>query len=635
MDRLNYEFYQYQPVGLGGTVIRVDPWGFGYHRAPGTDTQAGPFNHQHEPYFGYEYWWDKEGHRYNPFLLKAGYGDSFNPGTITAFRQNLDIRTGVLDIDLTLNLDGISFSTQRNVFVTPDGILVIRVNDTGAPTPIQLNIEVETDVRVYNNGGIYAVPHDAWSGTASAMGNEDVTQGGIVTASRPGTSTASLAVAVEAETPVIVSEENSVFSTTEANGKVTFFIAPASSFNPATPDVPWDHAWDLAYAAKQKGYEKLRKETSAWWSNYLNRSKISIPDEAVAKLYAQSLFYHGVYFGESSIPPGCNSTDIESFAGAICPEYDLTFSSLALVYTGHLCEAKNIADWVYSVLPKAREYATGGISHHNVFKKYTGGAKYTTLTGFDGALTVQPVDFEGNNLHSNYPGLNAALMALSYIDYSDDDSFRIAAHHVLQSTTYVALEDLTYDARFDAFRDANAPSTVQQGSAQMGYEECVKRGIALPEWEKYKGKILIPTTKLGSDALIAGGVGAIAQEGVGDATWLQPVWWNNVISKHDPVVQPSFENAAKSSTGNYVFNNGWMGVIAAKLYLGNDALSWLQKFQSPEILYDQTCFSEVIGLYNLTPEIGAHGAYICNLSQMLIDPDDDKIIDIFPAIPDA
>lgn len=31
---------------------------------------------------------------------------------------------------------------------------------------------------------------------------------------------------------------------------------------------------------------------------------------------------------------------------------------------------------------------------------------------------------------------------------------------------------------------------------------------------------------------------------------------------------------------------------------------------------------------------GAHGAYICNLTQMLIDPDDDQIIDIFPAIPD-
>ena len=633
MDRLNNQYYQYQPVGLGGTVMRVDPWGFGYQRAPLAATD--PWHH-HEPYFGYEYWWDKEGHRFNPFRLRAGYGTSFNPGTITSFYQNLDIRRGELVINLTLDVDGTSFTTQRNVLVTPEGILVIRVKDSGAPSPLKLKIFVETDVRIYQNYGIYAVPHDPWTGSATSREIETVTQGGVVTATRPGTSTAALAVAVETQSSVALSDSNTVYSTTEADGSLTFYIAPASSFNPATPDVPWDHAWNAAYAASQKGYEALRQETAAWWSNYLNCSKISVPDETVSKLYAQSLYYHGVYFGETAIPPGCNSTDIESFAGAICPEYDLVFSQLALAYTGHLNEAKNIADWTYSVLPKTKLYATEGVTQHNVSKIYTGGAKYTTLMGFDGAQVILPTEGESGALHYNASGANAALMALYYLDFSDDETFREPANDILKSTTYVSLEDLMYDNRYDAYRDKNVPSAVQQASALMGYSECVKRGIANPGWEIYEGKILIPKTTLYGEALIAGGVGAAAQKGVGDATWLQHIWWDGVVSKHDPIAGPSYENSAKSTTGNYVFNNGWMGVVASKLYLGNDALSWLQNFQMPDnILYDQTCFTEARGQFNLTPEIGAHGAYICNLSQMLMDPDNDDTIDIFPAIPDA
>ena len=632
MDRLNNPHFQYQPIGLGGTAMRVDPWGFGYHRAPNAATD---FWHPHEPYFGYEYWWDKEGHRFNPFRIKAGYGESFNPGTITAYNQYLDIQTGVLNSDLTLNVAGKIFTTHRNTFITPDGILVIRIKDSGAPSPLKLNVLVEQNVRIYQNYGIYAVPHDPWTGTTTARYYEDVLHGGVVTATRPGTSTAALAIAVETQSSVKLSDSNTVYSTNEADGTVTFYIAPASSFNPKTPSVPWDFAWNAAYAAKQKGYEALRQETATWWSDFLNISKVSVPDEKVMKLYVQSLYYHGVYFGETAIPPGCNSTDIESFSGAICPEYDLVFSSLALAYTGHISEAKNIADWTYSVLPKTKTYATGGISQWNVYKQYTGGAKYTTLMGYDGAQLILPTKDESVALHFNASGANAALMALTYLDYSDDNTFRDSAYDILKSTTYVSLEDLMFDSRYNAYRDKNVPAAVQQGAAHMGYNECVKRGIANPEWSKYEDKILIPTTILNEEKLIAAGVGATAIEGVGDATWLQHIWWNGAVSKHDPLALPSYKNSAKSTTGDYVFNNGWMGVVAAKLYLGDDALSWLKKFERTDIYYDQTCFSEVRGYFNLTPEIGAHGAYISNVTQMLIDPDDDNIIEIFPAIPNA
>ena len=86
----------------------------------------------------------------------------------------------------------------------------------------------------------------------------------------------------------------------------------------------------------------------------------------------------------------------------------------------------------------------------------------------------------------------------------------------------------------------------------------------------------------------------------------------------------------------YCFNNGWNGVANAKIFRGNNALMWLRNFQRPEVLLDETSFSEnaTDAGINYTPEVGAHGAYICNLTQMLIDPDEDDCVDIFPAIPD-
>ncbi|MBS7040246.1 MAG: LamG-like jellyroll fold domain-containing protein [Barnesiella sp.] len=628
LDKLNRTDYQYQPIGLGGTALRVDPWGFAGTKAP--QASAGITWHIHKPYYGYEYWWDKEGHRFNPFIIKGGYGNELNPGTITDFSQKLDIRTGLLNIDLGLNVDGTQFTTKRTVFVTPDGVLVIHIEDAGAPSPVKLNLMVDEVVRIYGNSGIYDTEHDPWTGSAVPR-SEDGTYGTVVTATRPNTSVASLAVAVETSSSVVYDKDNTVVSATDANGAVTFYIAPASTFNPATPEVPHDHAWNKAYAARLKGYEAVKQETSDWWRDYLGKSQISIPDEKVAKLYAQSLFYHGVYFGNTSIPPGCNSTDIESFAGAICPEYDLVLSQMALLYTGHLNEAKNIADWTYSVLPKAKSNAVDGISHYDVTRRYPSGAIYTTLMGYDGTMCKQPTPGEGINLKQNYPGANASLIALSYLDYSNDNAFKDKAYDILKSTTYVSLADLIQDGNY--YRCGAMPNVVQESAARMGYNECVKRGIADPEWSKYENKILIPTTTLFGDTLIAGGVGAVAVEGQGDATWLSPLWWYGVVDKSDSKILPSYINSAKSSTGDYIFNNGTMGVIASKLGLGNDALSWLRNFESSDVLYDETCFTESRGQLFLTPEIGAHGGYICNVSQMLMDPDNDESIDIFPAVP--
>jgi len=631
LDRLNNSEFQYLPIGLGGTALRTDPWGFVFNRAPNAKTTTW---HVHEPYFGYQYWWDKEGHRFNPYRIKSGYGSTLNPGTITDYQQKLDIATGELITKLNLDVAGVHFSSERSAFVTPEGILVLRVKDNGAPSPLKLKIMVEDQVRIYGNQGIYNKVQESWVGTSVIRNIENQDRGFVVTATRTNTSTAALAIAVDATSGFEFSEGNTLFNTIEPNGTITYFIAPASSYNPQTPTVPWDHAWNAAYTAKQKGYEQLKQETANWWSDYYSKSAISIPDTLITKLYLQSLYYHGVYFGNTKIPPGCNSTDIESFAGAVCPEYDLTLSQLALLYTGHINEAKNIADWTYSVLPKAKQNAIEGITHHNVTLKYSGGAKYTTLMGYDGALCLQPTVDEGRNLYSNYPGANSALMAVKYLDFTNDKDFKNAALDVLKSTTQVSLEDVIYDNSLKGYRCKNSPSTVQQASILYGLNESFKKGVAEPDWSVYKDKILIPRTSLNGEYLIAGGAGGVAVDGVGDATWLQHIWWDGVVAKTDPLAIPSYKNSAKSTTGDYVFNNGWMGVVAAKLYLGNEALGWLKNYQNNTVYYDQTCFTESKGMYMLTPEIGAHGSYICNLTQMLIDADNDSVTDVFPAVPE-
>jgi hypothetical protein len=630
MTRLNNPKFQYQTIGLGGTTMRVDPWGFGYHTAPNAVR-----DYNHTPSFGYEYWWDTSGHRYSPFHIKGGYGDQTEPGTITNFEQNLDIRTGILETKLTLNVGGTVFNSVRETFITPDGILVIRVKDNGAPTPVKLNLAINEKVEWF--GTYYAGEEDPFVRDAINTTNRNSGAiGGVVATIRQNTSNCAVAVAVESTSTPVVSANSNFYSQTSADGTITFYIAPTSSYNPLTTTVPWDHAWNAASGAKASGYDALKSKTANWWNEFLNVSKVSVPDEKVMKLYTQSLYYHGIYFGNGNIPPGCFGTDIYGFFGAVCPEYDLPFSSYAMAYTGRLNETKNIADWVYAVLPKAKEQAVNGVQHHNVFRKYNEGAIYTTLMGYDGTMTIQGEPFEGQNLWQNYPGINSAKMALNYLDYSDDQSFAAAAHDVLESTTYVALEELVMNAR-GFYQDGKAPNSMQQGAALAGFQETVKRGIARPEWiSKYTNKILMPQGILNGDTLLSGAVGYNPTVGEGTAPYFYPLWWANVINKHDPRAIRAIDNF-KGTFQSYCFNNAWSGVHAAKIYRGDHSLMWLKNFERPDVLLDETSFAENADApgYKYTPEIGAHGAYICNLTQMLMDPDDDAVIDIFPAIPSS
>jgi len=648
MNRFANSSFQGYMIGLAGTTMRIDPWGFAYTKNPHTDS-ASYFN---KPFFGYEYWWDDSGHRLNPFVVHGGYkmpGDSLlQAGKILDYSQVLDVSLGKVTTKLKLLVAETEFTSVREAFVTPDGVLVLRITDSGAPAPLYLNTRVNARVEMF--GTYYAGEEEPFvkhgEGSYVAMGHA----AGVITATRSHSAVSSVAVSVDGEAGTVIEQNGEIYGLDKANETVTFYLSPKSSFAPNEPSEPWKSALKTVSTAKNLGYEQLLKKTEEWWNAYYQRSSVNIPDEQLMKLYVQSLYYHGIYFGKTAIPPGCFGTDIFGFFGGVCPEYDLAFSSFALAYTNHVEETRNIAKWVCDVLPKCKEQATQGVRHHNVFRKYDKGAIYTTIMGYDGTLTIQPEPFEGRNLPQNYPGINAARMALNYLDYSDDESMKEDIYDVLKSTTYVALADLASNGK-GGYCDGSIPNCMQEGAVLMGLAQCIKRGIAEPGWiEKYSGKIDYPTGPLvgevspyyaanpnakSGEIVLSPGVGSPLPLGAGGSTMNYPIWWATVIDKEDPRAVGFVKNH-EATLEFYCFNNGWNGIANAKIFRGDNALMWLRTFIRPDVLRDGTCFSETVydaGKYN-APEIGAHGAFICNLTQMLLDPDSETSIDVFPAIPE-
>ena len=626
LEHLRRPHYQYECLGLGGTVMRVGTDGFA-SPAPGVINTNGWLKHL--SYFSYQYWWDEEGHRHLPFELIGGYGTNLTPGEVTSFRHHLDIATGFLTIDLGLKVGTNGFQSHREMFVTPDGVLVIRVTDSSAePMPFQLRVKTNEKVRIYLNSGIYAKEHEPWTGTNVGQPN-----GFVVVANRPKSCVATLAIACEGADSFFDAETFRLGGT-KPGKTVTFYIAPGSSYESANPTAT---AWEKAESAKARGFESLREETAKWWKDFYARSVVDLPDRELAKWFARSTYYMGVFFGNTDVPPGCNGSSIESFAGAICPEYDLVLNQMALLYGNHFDEARRVVGWLERALPRAERYAKEGLTLHKVSTKYSGGAKFGPLMGCDGTILNPPTEGEGIWAHEDFVGDNAALMALNYVDWSGNERYDKLARRILKETTQVSVEDLQWRPDFNAYLNKNMPATVQQAGTLFGLRESVRRGVAEKGWAEMAEKILLPTADYKGTKVLTVGPDGNPAEKSGDATWLSPVWYYNVLKCDDPLVKNSYALFRGSKTGDYVFNNGWMGVIAAKLHDGDDAYAWAKKFLQPGVtLFDDTCFGELVNDFEdfkKTPEVAAHAALICNVNQMLLDPDDENRVTIFPAIP--
>ena len=124
------------------------------------------------------------------------------------------------------------------MFVTPDGVLVIRVADSSsAPLPFQLRVNTNEKVRIYLNLGLYAKEHKSWTGT-----NLGKAKGFVVVANRPKSCVATLAIAGEGADSFFDAETFRLGGT-KPGKTVTFYIAPGSSYERTNPTAT---AWEKA-----------------------------------------------------------------------------------------------------------------------------------------------------------------------------------------------------------------------------------------------------------------------------------------------------------------------------------------------------------------------------------------------------
>jgi hypothetical protein len=627
--RLNVTDYQYEVMGLAGTTLRVGPYGFTAESSPNV---LSPSACSYYPFLSYQYWWDNLSHRQDPFSIFGGYMTLNHNievpvnGQITSFNHHLDISTGILSIDIGLNVSGAVFNSHRTEFVTPTGVWVIRIADSAAVQPFVLKINSNVD-RVDNitysfSGGIK-------------------TNGIVITATSPSASKASLAVAWEGSVSIDTSNGYTIKGNT-AGDTLTFYVAPASSYTPNSTN-PADEAWKIANAAQTDGYANEMQATQNWWNSFWNQHQVNLPnsENVLAKWYVRSLYYHGVFFGNTDIPTGLWGTSPFPGGGAVCPEFDLPFSQLAMLYTNHVAESANIVKWIKNTLPQAKKNALSS-SLYNVSISHAWGAKYGWWVGYDGKFIIPGTQPEEINLYENYPSANCAVMALKHADFTLDPAYNKIADTILVQTTKVETDDQSWNG--SNYQDANLPNNVQQDACIFGLTESIARGLADSVWTAMLPKVLLPegiwvkSTAPYRQKVLIGSSGAVPGSGgyYGDAPLLSALWWYGIIKKNDPVIKPTIDMVSLSNTAAYVFNRGTMSVAASKIYDWTDAYKWANSLTTSDVTHDDATISEwKLDAYDFqrTPETAAHGALICAVTQMLVDSDNNDPIEVFPAIP--
>ena len=160
------------------------------------------------------------------------------------------------------------------MFVTPEGVLAIRVTDSpDAALPFQLRVDVNQNVRVYLNHGFYAKAHAPWVGTA------DPQPGGfVVTANRPKSCQAAWPSSVKAL--IFRPTANTYCWAVPSREKPSrFYIAPGSSYENSDPAAA---AWRKARAAQTSGFKAARKQTAQWWKEFYAHSGVNLPDPDLA-----------------------------------------------------------------------------------------------------------------------------------------------------------------------------------------------------------------------------------------------------------------------------------------------------------------------------------------------------------------
>ncbi len=607
LGRLHSPQYVCELIGLGGTTLRPGPYGFTVPGAPGV-ALGGWIDDR--PYLGHEQWWDGSGRRVTPFDLIGGYGDSCRPGEIEAFSHHLSIGSGLLRIDLGLRVDGQSFRSTREEFVTPHGVLVVRVRDAaGAPERFRLRLSARDGHRLRSAGG------------GSELAVSVLLTGGT---------RAVLAVAAEG---AAVGGEGAELIAQRPAREVVLYIAPASSRDAPNPA---GTALAAAREARRRGFARLRAETTAWWAGFHGVSHVELPDPDLQAWFDRSRYYHGVLFGNTRIPPGMWGTFPAAYGAAPVPEYDLVFSQLGLLYCGHLAEARGVAEWLLDVLPQCRRNARETVLYE-ARVAHARGAKYGWIMEPGGGVyrAVQPP--EAANLYANFPGANAARMVLGAAETAGDPALLARAERLLAEVGSVVRDDLVWSETEGGYLDRRIPNSLQQSAARYVLGECARRGVGEPEWGVVAERTVLPTVVAEGQRVIGAGPGSPPGPGGVDAPWLSSLWWYDGLDPTDPLAEATYDLLGVEGTGWYVFNRGWASIYASRLGRAEDALRWLRLLIEPgAAAHDDTCLGEMVHDgedFQRTPEIAAHGALLCAVAKMLLEGEREGEITLFPAVP--
>lgn len=626
-DRFNAKKYEYAYVGLGGTSMQVGPYGFTLPDAPKKQFGSISQNIKSSPLLIYDMWWNGT-EKVTPFAISGGYSidGKFDAGKIVGdnFTQITNIKDGSVNTLLKLNTAKGDVKTDRTLFTTPEGVVVMKVKDDGE-LPFLFKISAY-ETRFAN---VYEKTENSLVATAG-LGDKK--------------NSGALAVFVYGD-DIKINAVDGTITVNASKNPAYFYLAPGSSLDAGEEGAKFkESAIKKAKTVYDKKYETSHSETLKWWNDFYSKSEIDIPDTGTAKWYARSLFYNAVSLAGADMLPGCYGTNPFGFDGDVCFEFDMMFSHLALLNTNHIELAKPIADWIYKVKDKTAEVAS------RLDSKYGAGAtKYAGLMGYDGTN----IQSEGliRSWNSDYPSLNVANAVLNYSLWTGENID--PALQILKSTIPIVANRLKYFPNYNGYAHSHvwAPVSgnfenyadgdgIQNVAAIWGIKTAQKYNISNKAWDDLLPKILM--TKV-NDPTLGGKVytgTAFATEngnakGVG-GPGVQPYYWLNIKDINDETAKPTILNVVRSGNLDYNFNKGWASIMFAKLGEGENALKYArQLLDTDSTLYDDSCMVEIKADeedFEKSPELGAHGVFNGAVASMLLDGDKENEITVFPAI---
>lgn len=652
-DRYSATHFEYPYIGFGRTSLLVSAYGFLTPKASRPSFIGSAY--RDDPQLIYDLWWD-DAVKVDPFTFSGGYevngkfaeGEMLDDGVCT-YRQTVEIDSGKLITALKLKVGDGYVSTTREMFVNEDGVVIIKVkSDTDKPFLFNLTTRSAQfgDLRYDEKEGGYL---------ASCWLRKDQTNRAYVR------------VKAVSEAGFDVRSDGTIaFAATDQ--PVYLYLAPESDLSFEEGHDAAASAEEILTAAVGSGYEAEYAEMREWYENFYSVSQISVPDLAMAKWYVRSLFYHAVSMAGTRVPPGCYANQVGGFFGGPCPEFDLTLSQYALMYTNHTDLAQTTIDWYGNVKDKMRELAENGYEDktgHKLDPTVPGGYLIPWIASWDGSPTHGDEVGHEQGWVSNFAGANVASFILSQAQYTNGDlSF---AKDIMMGQLRVMMSFFVRDgsgkwvhkgvwaggSNYSAGSFSESMAAVWSivtvdrmrrenpelftAAELAGIDEWVSR---LPDMPPYGGTHTVtydPDKAMYTIGHTLGNITEMITEGtgfVGGPTNNMYLWYG-LLPYDDGNLPGTLVSIAESGQFDYHFNTGWSATVAARAGLAEFAYTYTRNMLRPTSLYDDWYFTENVNDsedFKRSPELGAHGAYIMAMSAMLFDGETDTYIKAFPAI---